>query len=66
MLSLEIKDVNGVVVCQMTVPARFFKTGSRGYGLSGKVIIDGKKHQLGLNIVEVGSKDAAVTNALTL
>ncbi len=33
-----------------------FKTGSRGYYGSGKIEIAGKRYQVGVNIVEIGSK----------
>lgn len=33
-----------------------FSTGSIGYTVSGKVMINGKKHQFTGNLVEVGSK----------
>ena len=33
-----------------------FRTGSRGYSFSGKILWDGKKYQLTVNMVEIGSK----------
>ncbi len=33
-----------------------FKTGSKGYNISGKIELEGKKYQIGCNIVEIGSK----------
>jgi len=36
-----------------------FKTGSRGYRVNGKVVLAGKKYQVGANIVEIGSKPKA-------
>lgn len=39
-----------------------FKTGSVGYTVSGKVMIDGKKHQFSGNLVEIGSKPADVAS----
>jgi len=33
-----------------------FSTGSRGYYGSGKIEIAGKRYQIGVNIVEIGSK----------
>jgi hypothetical protein len=35
--------------------ARTFKTGSRGYGAYGKAEIDGKRYQISVNAVEIGS-----------
>lgn len=34
-----------------------FSTGSYGYFLSGKVVIDGKRCQVGMNMVIIGSKN---------
>ena len=36
-----------------------FSTGSRGYYGSGKIEIAGKRYQVSLNIVEIGSKPQA-------
>lgn len=36
--------------------SKTFKTGSVGFYGAGKVLIDGKRHQVGINIVEIGSK----------
>jgi hypothetical protein len=35
---------------------RDFSTGSKGYYGSGKVMINGKMHQVSMNIVEIGSR----------
>lgn len=35
---------------------REFKTGSCGYHVSGKVVIEGRIHQVSCSVVEVGSK----------
>jgi len=43
----------------MTVPPKDFKTGSKGYFTSGKVEIEGKRYQLQVQLVEIGSKEAA-------
>lgn len=37
---------------------RTFKTGSRGYGLYGKIVVDGVRYQIACNIIEIGSKPA--------
>jgi hypothetical protein len=34
-----------------------FSTGSYGYFLSGKVVLDGKRCQVGMNVVIIGSKN---------
>lgn len=33
-----------------------FSTGSRGYSAHGKALINGKRYQVSMNIVEIGSK----------
>jgi hypothetical protein len=35
---------------------RTFKTGSKGYWGGGKVVLDGKRYQVSMSIVEIGSK----------
>ena len=35
---------------------RDFKTGSKGYWGNGKIMIGGKRYQVGANVVEIGSK----------
>ena len=39
-----------------TMTAKTFSTGSVGYGANGKIIIDGKRHQVSLSVVEIGSR----------
>lgn len=36
-----------------------FSSGSRGYHVSGKIVLNGKRYQLSAPIVEIGSKPAA-------
>ena len=40
----------------MLAKEKTFSTGSRGFSVSDKIVIDGKRYQVGLNIVEIGSK----------
>lgn len=40
----------------MVAGPREFKTGSRGYNANGKGEFGGKKYQININIVEIGSK----------
>ena len=40
----------------LTATKRTFSTGSKGYYGSGKVIVNGKLHQVSMNVVEIGSK----------
>jgi hypothetical protein len=43
----------------MTVPPKDFKTGSKGYFTSGKVEVEGKRYQVQVQLVEIGSKSPA-------
>ena len=55
-MQVQVVDSNGVVVGVLSLTQRTFSTGSRGYGANGKVVIDGKRHQVSLNVVEIGSR----------
>ena len=48
-------DIEGT---KMSGDFRGFSSGSKGYFISGKVMIDGVKCQVGCNIIVVGSKPA--------
>jgi len=52
---LIFKDSNGNEY-PVKAKEKDFKTGSRGYYVHGKLEIDGKRYQLGGNLVEIGSK----------
>jgi hypothetical protein len=52
----ELKNDKGELVTVMTVPPKNFKTGSRGYFGSGKAEIEGKRYQVQIQLVEIGSK----------
>jgi len=40
----------------MIAKEKVFSTGSRGYNVTGKIFISGKRYQVNCNIVEIGSK----------
>jgi hypothetical protein len=48
--------VGDKVVMTDTADEREFKSGSRGYFVGGKCVIDGKRYQVSMNITEIGSK----------
>jgi hypothetical protein len=52
----ELKADNGVVIATLPIPTKEFKTGSRGYYANQKVEIEGKRYQLQIQLVEIGSK----------
>lgn len=41
---------------QLVAAAKDFKSGSKGFWAGEKVVIDGKRYQVSLSIVEIGSK----------
>jgi len=52
----ELKTDTGQLVTVLTVPPKEFKTGSRGFFGNGKVELDGKRYQVQIQMVEIGSK----------
>jgi hypothetical protein len=52
----EIKTDDGKVLGVMALPAKAFKTGSRGFYANGKLEFDGKRYQAQIQRVEIGSK----------
>ena len=52
----EIRTDDGKVLGSMTLPAKEFKTGSRGFYANGKLEIEGKRYQAQIQLVEIGSK----------
>jgi len=56
---VELKSDSGQLIGLMTVPPKDFKTGSKGYFTSGKVEVDGKRYQVQVQLVEIGSKTPA-------
>ncbi len=56
---VELKTDSGQFIGLMTVPPKDFKTGSKGYFTSGKVEVDGKRYQVQVQLVEIGSKSPA-------
>jgi hypothetical protein len=60
-LIAEIKDEKGQVVGMITLPQKQFKTGSRGFYGNTKLEIEGKRYQVQVQMVEIGSKPAEET-----
>jgi hypothetical protein len=58
----ELKTLDGTTLALFTVPPKDFKTGSRGFYTNGKTEIDGKRYQVQIQLVEIGSKKAAAEN----
>ncbi len=55
----DIKDDKGQTLAVLSVPPKEFKTGSRGYYANGKIELDGKRYQVQIQLVEIGSKNQA-------
>ena len=55
MIVIDIKE-NDKVVAMMQAPEKVFKTGSKGYFGMGKIEINGKRYQVQVQMVEIGSK----------
>jgi len=55
----ELKSDEGKVLGTLTATQKEFKTGSRGFYGQGKLEIDGKRYQVQLQCVEIGSKKPA-------
>jgi hypothetical protein len=51
----EIKNGNETVAI-FPLPPKNFKTGSRGFYANGKAEIEGKRYQVQIQLVEIGSK----------
>jgi hypothetical protein len=52
----ELKSELGESLGTISVLPKLFKTGSRGYFTSQKIEISGKRYQLQVQLVEIGSK----------
>jgi len=50
------KDENGETLGKLTANEKVFATGSRGYHGQGKLEIGGKRYQVQVQLVEIGSK----------
>ncbi len=60
---VELKTDAGQLIGLMTVPPKDFKTGSKGYFTSGKVEVEGKRYQVQVQLVEIGSRPTEKTEA---
>jgi hypothetical protein len=48
--------IDGKLIGTLTASPKEFKTGSRGFYGQGKIEIDGKRYQVQIQLVEIGSK----------
>lgn len=52
----ELKNDKGEIVSVLTANQKEFKTGSKGFYANSKVEIEGKRYQVQIQLVEIGSK----------
>ena len=55
-ITVTLKDDKGQVIGDVMANEKQFKTGSRGFFGRSKLQIDGKRYQLQVQLVEIGSK----------
>ena len=63
MITVDIKE-NDKVVAMLQTPEKLFKTGSKGFFGMGKIEIGGKRYQIQVQMVEIGSKPKPEEKAL--
>jgi hypothetical protein len=59
-LVAELKTGDGNLLSVMALPPKDFKTGSKGYYANDKLEIEGKRYQVQIQLVEVGSKNQTI------
>lgn len=55
-LVAELKTESGQLITALTMPPKEFKTGSKGFYGNTKVELGGKRYQVQIQMVEIGSK----------
>ncbi|MBM3128428.1 MAG: hypothetical protein FJ009_07290 [Chloroflexi bacterium] len=61
-ITAELKT-EGKLIAALTANPKEFKTGSRGFHGQGKIEIEGKRYQVQIQLVEIGSKPLAEKEA---
>lgn len=52
----ELKSETGQTIGMLSLPPKQFKTGSRGFYANTKIELEGKRYQVQIQMVEIGSK----------
>jgi hypothetical protein len=52
----ELKQGDGQSLATFALPPKQFKTGSRGFYANGKLELAGRRYQVQIQLVEIGSK----------
>lgn len=60
---VEMKTDGGQSIGVMTATPKHFKTGSKGFYVQAKMEIEGKRYQVQVQLVEIGSKEVAKSGA---
>lgn len=55
-MNVKVFGDDGGLVFVNELLQKVFSTGSRGYYTNGKIVIDGKRYQAMVTLVEIGSK----------
>jgi hypothetical protein len=58
-ITAELKTDSGQLITIISATPKEFKTGSRGFYANKKVEIEGKRFQVQIHLVEIGSKKIA-------
>ncbi len=58
-LVAELRTDTGETIATLPISQKQFKTGSRGYYTNHKVEIGGRRYQIQIQFVEIGSKNIA-------
>ena len=56
MIVARIETEQGKLLAITNVAPKDFKTGSKGFHAQGQVVIDGKRYQMNIQLVEIGSR----------
>lgn len=59
MLIIAELKTEGKLIATLTAHPKEFKTGSRGFHGQGKIELEGKRYQVQIQLVEIGSKPLA-------
>ena len=56
MIVVRVEAEDGTLLTVTTLTPKQFKTGSKGFYGQGQIVVDGKRYQLNLQAVEIGSR----------
>ena len=56
MVIARLEKEDGRLLTVITLMAKQFKTGSKGFHGQGPIVVDGKRYQMNFQMVEIGSQ----------